>query len=226
MDAEPEGGRTALLRGTQKPGRGQHGLAGTSPLPVAPCVLQVAGCTLRAAHWGRPHCTSQLAHCTWHLARCTVVAAHRGCPRCVSHPAHRTLRLAWWGSPAGMFPLPVAPCAVGAVPPGRRDALGDTGWEHRGWHRPLCQARGQHQAKVKADVPLSREELPPAQASLNPARSGKRNLGHRQRPHRRGLAAGDAGIWPQHGTEVSRAAPAPGTPRGGKLPGTCGLCFK
>lgn len=35
-----------------------------------------------------------------------------------------------------------------------------------------------------------------------------------------GFAAGDAGIWPQHGTEVSRLAPDPSSPCRGKLSAT------
>lgn len=77
----------------------------------------------------------------------------------------------------------------------------------------MCQARGQPQAKVKADAALSRDELPPTQGSLNPACNRKLNFGHGQMLHRCGLAASSAGIWSRHGTDVSRVAPALGNPR-------------
>lgn len=188
--ARPWGRRSALLRGTPKPGMGQHSLAGTSP-------LHVARCTGRAAHQGQPCC---MLH-------------GGGSPTGTSplHVAPRALRAGC--SPAGMFPLPVARCAAGATQPGRRDTRSDTGREHLGWHCPLCQARGRHQAKVKADAALSRDELPPTQGSLNPACNRKRNFGHGQMLHRCGVAAGSAGIWSRHGTDVSRAAPALGNPR-------------
>lgn len=150
---------------------------------------------LHIARWGWPSRDGPAACCTLH-------------------------HLAWWGQQG----CPITRCMVGAAQSGRRDTQGDTGWEHLGWHCPLCQSWGLHQ--VKAYVALSREELPPTQASLNPACNGKHNLGRCQMLHRCRAAAGDTGIWPRHCTEVSRVAPAPGPPHGRKLPDTRGLHFK
>lgn len=89
--ARPWGRRSALLRGTPKPGMGQHSLAGTSP-------LHVARCTGRAAHQGQPCCCMVGAaqqgrpRCMLHLAPCVLGAAQRGCSHCPLHAAQRVPR--------------------------------------------------------------------------------------------------------------------------------------
>lgn len=71
--ARPWGRRSALLRGTPKPGMGQDSLAGTSPLHVARCTLHGEGspprtALLHVAWWGQPNRDVPAAPCTLHLA--------------------------------------------------------------------------------------------------------------------------------------------------------------
>lgn len=134
MDAQPWGRGSVLLRRTQKPGMGQHSLAGTSPFHGAHRVLHVACCPLRGE--GSPSGMSplHLARRVFHNAPHTLHGGGSPPGTSLLHIARCTLYDG--GSPAGTSPLHVAPCTLHLTPcmaGAAQQGLHVAQWAPRSW---------------------------------------------------------------------------------------------